>query len=186
MMRSESAGTQTANNRAEASPAPIWTIVRGFSAYWILMAAIELGVFAILADGPSSLEALAVRCGAIPRRLLAILDVLTALGLLDKDSRGYRLTPASEKFLVPGRPAYMGRLIASSPGRPENWPALAASVRSGRPPAPIEDDPEAFYAELADATFGVQYAAAREIICSAQFAADRHPARILELGAGAA
>ncbi len=170
----------------EVGPAAIWSVIRGFSSYWILLGALELGVFAALAEGSRSSAAIASRCGASQRRLAVLLDILVALKFLDKNADGYSLMPVSSRFLVAGSPAYMGKLIANSPGRHENWPTLAATIRTGRPVAPIEDDPAAFYAELAEATFAPQFDAARRLIASGALAGLQTVERILELGAGAA
>ncbi|HLI15745.1 MAG TPA: methyltransferase [Acidimicrobiales bacterium] len=167
-----------------ASPAPIWRLIQGLTAYFSVVAGDELGVFAALADGPACPAVLARRCGAHEGRLASLLDGLVAAGVLERDGERYALTPTAAAYLVPG-PGYLGALLRTSPGPLENWPALAATVRGAPPPRDVGAD-GSFHAELVRATFPAQLAAARATVRELDLRPARTAARILDLGAGGA
>ncbi|MGA8296435.1 MAG: methyltransferase [Acidimicrobiales bacterium] len=170
----------------DVSPAHIWTLTNGFTAYFAVLAADELGVFRALAEGSASVDELALRCGADRGRLLALLGGNIAAGVLERDGDGFTLSAFAAAYLVPGKPGYLGALLRHSPGPVENWPALAATVRGEPPVRDVSLDDVGFLADLVEATFPSQIATARAAVDS--LLAGRLPARArtLDLGAGAA
>lgn len=164
----------------------LWGLVNGFTTYFSVLAADEIGVFDAVADGEVEVEGIARRCGADRDRLRALLDANVAAGTLECREDGYSLSPLAEAHLVTERPGYLGGLLRRSPGPFENWPALAATVRGARPPRDVGGERGEFLAELVRTTFPVQLEVAR-----ATLGAWAHPqipasCRVLELGAGAA
>jgi SAM-dependent methyltransferase len=159
--------------------------VNGFTAYFSVRAADELGVFTLLSERPAGVDEIAGRCGADPRRLLHLLGANVAAGTLERTADGFALSPLAAAHLVPGSPGYLGALVRHSPGPVENWPHLAETVRGSPPPRDVGGEGGAFFVELAEATFPAQSAAARAAIGS--LLEGRLPAapRVLELGAGA-
>ena len=65
------------------TPGAIWSVVYGYTAYWTVVAAIRLGIFDRLADGPLTLPELGTACDAPPDRLVSVAGALVAIGLLD-------------------------------------------------------------------------------------------------------
>ena len=169
-----------------ASPARLWQLVNGFTAYFAVRAADELGVFAALAEGPADPATLAERCGADPGRLSVLCGGNIAAGTLELGPGGYALTDFAAAFLVPGRASYLGALLRRSPGPFENWLALADTVRGAPPPRDVGGEAGEFFTELVEATFPAQLAAARASVAS--LLGDELPAtvRLLDLGAGGA
>jgi SAM-dependent methyltransferase len=165
--------------------ARIWMLVNGFTAYFSVRAADELGVFSALAEGPAGAEEIADRCGADPGRLLHLLGANVAAGTLERAEDGFALSELAQTHLLPGSPGYLGALVRHSPGPLENWPHLPDTVRGSPPPHEVGSAGVAFFAALAEATFPAQSAAARATIGS--LLKGRLPAapRVLELGAGA-
>ncbi len=170
--------------------APVWAVIQGFADYWVLVAALDLGVFDALArreqagEGPADLEAIAEAVGGELRPLGALVDALVALAFLETVPAGYVLAEVTGRYLVRGGPASMVDLVAVANGPMDNWPALANTVRTGRPPAPVEDDPVEFYRPLVEATFPTQHRAALRL--GARIGVGRTPGlRVLDLGAGA-
>jgi len=107
------------------------------TAYWearCLHAANGLGVFAALADGPLSAEALAARLGAAPRPLALLLRACVGLGLLERAGDRFRNAPASQRFLVPGSDGYLGDALRYAADMWEPWGRLDDGVVTGRPP----------------------------------------------------
>src|SRR5712691_13127148 len=81
-----------------AEERPEWSEERFRQAcsYWqskILLTALRLDLFTVLADQALSATALADRLGAAERGLTVVLDALVALGLLIKQDHHYANTP---------------------------------------------------------------------------------------------
>jgi hypothetical protein len=160
-------------------------LVNGFTTYFSVRAADDLGVFSALSDGPAGVDEIADRCGADPERLLHLLGANVAAGTLERAGDGFGLSTLAQAHLLPGSLGYLGALVRHSPGPLENWPHLPETVRGSAPPRELGGDGAAFFAALAEATFPAQSAAARAAIPS--LLKGRLPAapRVLELGAGA-
>lgn len=155
-------------------------IVQGATVYWMLLAGLDLGVFDVLAAGPTSDEELARRVGAQHERLTVLLDGLVAARLIGGDHRARDLPSWSEATLVSDRPGYLGGIARWSQGLPENWSNLSSTVRGEQPPRP----PDArFHAHLAPATFDVQLALADDVVSNDLPELGNAP-RIVDVGAG--
>lgn len=130
-----------------------------FSAHWstaILAAGVESNVFARIEDGHSTAEDLARETGMEPRPVRALLDGLTGIGAIDTDDGvRYRNSEAVARFLIPGRPGYLGgfaRIVAGDgDGGMRQWSRLSEAFRSGRPVGPqaITTPDNPFWPELA-------------------------------------
>lgn len=160
-----------------------WSIVHGFTAYFAVVAADELGVFDTLADAPASAEELAGRLGADPGRLRSLLGGNVAAGTLVCQDRRFSLTPLASTHLVRGASGYLGPLLRWSPGPWQNWPGLAATVRGAAPVHDVGADGGDFLATLVQATFPAQLRVARTVLAGLDAAPPRH---LLDIGAGAA
>jgi predicted O-methyltransferase YrrM len=75
-------------------------IARGFSRARILLTAVELNLFSLLSEGPLSASEVVSRLNSDPRATTILLDALTAMDLLIKDSSGYRTDPALVPLLT--------------------------------------------------------------------------------------
>ena len=114
-----------------------------------LFAALDLGVFAVLAEAgaPVALAPLAEKLDASPRGLRLLLDACVATGILAKSPDGlYSNTEAGRLALVPGGPADLSKAIRYNQDVYPAWGRLAQLARTG---APVEspqlhlgDDPE--------------------------------------------
>jgi len=156
----------TATVGAPVSPAPVWDVINGFSSYWALRTALDLGVFDALAGGQARDGAeLSRAVGAADRAPVTVLaDTLIALGLLTSDDDGrYRLNAAAERYLTSGSPASMAALVRHSPGPARSWPELAHTIRRGSPDPSLAAELAAFYPELAPATAPTQAAVAAAV-----------------------
>ncbi|TQS45270.1 class I SAM-dependent methyltransferase [Cryptosporangium phraense] len=146
------------------SPAPVWDLINGYAAYWALHAAIDLGVFERLAAGPATAAELAESAGVPdPADLELLAQLLAAKGLLETDGSQWTNTAAAQRFLVPSSPASMVGLVRHSPGPKAGWPALAHTLRAGRPAEPIREALDDLYPELVAATAATQGAVARGV-----------------------
>lgn len=166
--------------------APVWEVIQGFGSYHVLLAALDLGVFEMLAEhGPSASAPLADVLDVSAAHLGSLLDSLVALGLLDQFDDVYSLNDTARRYLVRAGDASMTDLIGVAPGPLENWTRLAETIRNGRPARPIDDDPAAFYIPLVEGTFTTMRRCATRADLLVRYSALRAP-RVLDLGAGGA
>ena len=97
-------------------------IAYGFIASKALFAALELDLFSRLRE-PKSIDALARESDIPARRVTTLLATLTALGLIVRDGDRFRNSPASERYLTRGSPAYFGEYYRLQVNR-QLYPAL--------------------------------------------------------------
>jgi Dimerisation domain len=71
--------------KADVTPEPIMRIAIGFMASKRLFAASAIGPSENLADGPATVDELAVKCGVPYRTLRISVDAKASLGLLERD-----------------------------------------------------------------------------------------------------
>ena len=144
--------------------ANVWAVIQAGNTYWMLVAAIDLGIFDALEEhGKQTAQALAQLLKLSPPHLQHLLDCMVTLGFLDQMLDQYELTETAERYLCRNGPASMAALVRVSPGPLENWTNLAETVRNGRVATPIEDDIAGFYGPLVQATFPVQLRAATRL-----------------------
>src|SRR5215471_14348489 len=120
--------------RSDGSLESILSLALGFMASKHLFAASEIGLFAGLASGPSTLDELSARVG-VPRRTLRILaDALVALGLLNCDGARYENTESAQTYLS-GQTANDLRPLLAAWNRVSYpaWQDLVTKVRSSGP-----------------------------------------------------
>jgi O-methyltransferase domain len=186
----EAAGRTASDPAGSEDPgellARFWRLVNGFSTYFAVLAADELGVFEALADGPAAVSVLAGRLGADPARLRALLVGNLAAGTVSTDGETFALTPLSVAHLVPSHTGYLGPLLRQSPGPVENWPALASTVRGADPPRDITREPGTYLRALVEATFPLQLAVARAVVAGELSGRLPETATVVDLGAGCA
>jgi C-methyltransferase len=89
-------------------PESLFQLMQGLQASGIYKAAVELDVYTKMAQGASTVSAIAEALGCPERSTRILLDALAALGLVTKGGAAYSLTPVTEQFLVRGKPTYVG------------------------------------------------------------------------------
>lgn len=97
-------------------------IAYGFIASKALFAALELDLFSRLLE-PTTIDVLAQESGIAAHRVKTLLATLTALGLIVCDDDRFHNSPASEKYLTRGSPAYFGEYYRLQVNR-QLYPAL--------------------------------------------------------------
>lgn len=90
------------------SPERIFHMMSAHVATQALRGGLELGLFTALAEGHSTVPALATRIGASERGTRILADYLCVTGLLTKADGAYSLAPDAALFLDANSPAYMG------------------------------------------------------------------------------
>src|SRR6266540_2540822 len=88
------------------SPALLMQLALAHRSSAVLFAAVNLDLFSILAEGPSTAEAVATRSTSAPEATRLLLEACTLEGLLTSDGNTFANTPVADAFLVRGRPAF--------------------------------------------------------------------------------
>jgi len=97
-----------------------------------LKAALDLDLFTVIAAGRRSLGDIVESTGSDRRGMQILLDALCPLGLLAKSREGYLLTPASDAFLVRGKPTYYGKWMMEAGLGWEVRGRAAETIRNGK------------------------------------------------------
>ena len=87
---------------ADVPPEPIMRIAMGFMAAKHLFAASAIGLFESLADGPATVDELAVKCGVPYRTLRISTDAMASLGLLEREGDCCRNSAVAAAYLSGG------------------------------------------------------------------------------------
>jgi SAM-dependent methyltransferase len=115
----------------DIQPTTIQALMGAVPKAYALLAALQLGVFAALADGPLTAEEVSRRVGGDPRRLRSLLYYLIPAGLLIFAEGRFANTQEADRFLVRGRP---GSFADGADLTAEIWLAysrVADSIRAG-------------------------------------------------------
>ncbi|MET0809587.1 MAG: methyltransferase, partial [Thermoleophilaceae bacterium] len=129
------ADTAAVEHPVEVTPDAILQLGLGFWGSKTLLSAVELGVFRELAEaGGLDGEALRERLGLHPRSASDFFDALVALGMLERADGRYSNSPATELFLDPAKPSYVGGLLEMANARLYGfWGSLTEGLRTGAP-----------------------------------------------------
>jgi hypothetical protein len=136
---------------AHPTPERIFALGLAFWGSKALLSAIELGVFAALADAPADEAELRSRLGLNERSARDFFDALVALGMLDRDGEVYANTAATGLFLDPAKPSYVGGMLEMANARLYPfWGRLTDGLRTGAPQNEARDGGDFFAALYAD------------------------------------
>lgn len=104
------------------------------TAYWyseVLFASLELNIFGLLAQCPSTVDMLAGKTGYDSDGLSRLLEVLAALGLVVEYEGEFSNGPLASNRLVPQSPGYLGDFLLYRRYFAPHWQRLAGRVREG-------------------------------------------------------
>jgi hypothetical protein len=107
----------------------------GFRIAKVLLSAVELDLFTVLAERPRDLDSLSTKIGISERGARDFFDALVALGLIERDTRGYyRNTAESESYLDRRKPTYIGGELDYVNARAyPHWHLLTTALKTGKP-----------------------------------------------------
>lgn len=192
MTTADSAGTGHPAERAGAGTQRILRMAQGYLSTAVIIAALELGVFDVVATGARTSGAVADEIGADARGVRVLLDALSALDLLSKSDGEYSLTPAADAHLVTQRGAYLGDVVRAYVDR-YTYAAmghLADAVRRGGGGSGNDVDTptdSGRWARMATGLATVSNPAAPAMLDAlAHWAGDRRELDVLDLGCGSA
>ncbi len=115
------------------NPADIMELANGFRASRVFLTAFELGIFSVLGDeGKTSSEA-ASSIKTDSRAADRLMNALSAIGIIEKKNGKFYNTPAAAKFLVKGKPSYMGGL-GHTVNLWDTWTNMTEAVIKGTAP----------------------------------------------------
>jgi 2-polyprenyl-3-methyl-5-hydroxy-6-metoxy-1,4-benzoquinol methylase len=120
------------------TPDRILQIGMGFMGTKVLLSAVELDLFSVLAHRPMTGAQIGDRLGLHPRSLHDFLDALVALQLLEREGNGAPATYKNSKetglFLDKASPAYLGGILEMANARLYPfWGHLTEALRTGEP-----------------------------------------------------
>jgi precorrin-6B methylase 2 len=121
-----------------SDPSRIIEVGFGFFSSKVLLTAVKLEVFTLLADRSMTGEELGAVLSFHPRGIYDFFDSLVALGFLDRDGKGttgqYRNTEATAQFLDKNQPEYIGSILEMSNDRLfKHFSDLAPALKTGEP-----------------------------------------------------
>lgn len=108
-------------------------LAAGFQPAQLLLTALDLGVFDLLADGPKSAVQIAAALGLDPRATEIAANALVAFGFLRLGPEGYANDEPSARFLVRRSPDDRGEILRHLQASWEDWAELAQTWRTGKP-----------------------------------------------------
>ena len=134
-------------------PGRIMQVGLGFAASKTLLSATELELFTELGERSMTGEEIGGRLGLHPRAIYDFLDMLVALGFLDRDGDGtdarYANTEETAAFLDKRSPAYIGGILEMANARLYRfWGDLTEGLRTGRPQNEIRHTGRPMFEEL--------------------------------------
>ena len=104
--------------------------------YWrtcTLHAGVKLDVFSLIGEDEISATEIAERSKCDVRGMTALLNALSAMGLLVKKDDTYANTNAAKELLIKESPGYIGYIIMHHHHLVERWSRLDEAVRKGKP-----------------------------------------------------
>jgi hypothetical protein len=134
-------------------PARILETGFGFWSSKVLLTAVELEVFTMLAGQPMAGPDLGERLGLHPRGTRDFFDTLVALGFLDRDGDGegalYKNSAEAGQFLVKGQRGYIGGMLEMLNARLyAYWDDLPEALRTGQPQNEVKHSQKPIFEEL--------------------------------------
>ena len=114
------------------NPQPVLDLIEAFRHSKTMFAAVSMGVFDALHEGPASAAELAVRLSANADAMGRLLDGCAALGLVSKHDGVYRNDPVAETYLYTGSAHSMhGYVRYSDAALYGMWGHLEDAIREG-------------------------------------------------------
>jgi hypothetical protein len=151
-----------AEHAEPVTPDAIMQLGMGFWGSKALLSAVELQLFGVISQtGPLDAEKLRERLGLHPRGARDFFDALVSLGMLARDDGRYSNTAATELFLDPAKPSYIGGVLEMANARLYAfWGSLTEALRTGEPQSEIKTGDDFFATLYADPERLAQFARA--------------------------
>jgi SAM-dependent methyltransferase len=166
----------------EMNPGMLLSVAGSFWQGFTLHAGVKLDVFTLINGEPLSGEDLARKLEGDARGVTALLNALTAMGILEKSNGLFSNTPLSAAYLCRDSERYMGHVIMHMHYLVDSWHHLDEAVLAGRPTRSrsvtrSDEEREAFLMGMFNIAMGLAPLAVREIDLKGR-------GRLLDLGGG--
>lgn len=173
---------------SETNPKPILDMNYAFAQTALLVAAIRLRIFTLLAEEALSVTALATVAQTSPEATERFLKGLQILGLVEQAEDRYQLTPLSAQFLVEGKASYLGGDTLGMLDYLPAWLHLSHTLRTSYPYRDLGqgDVAERFFAPRVRDLFPLVYPLARRLAEALDLGEQSRALKILDVGAGSA
>ncbi|HXE15288.1 MAG TPA: methyltransferase [Bryobacteraceae bacterium] len=178
----------TTSEATAVTPQRLMQMAWGYAPPLMIEAAIRNKVFDALNGGAKSAAEVASATGTSVRGLTILMNALTGLELLAKDTAGrYSLTPESATFLVSTKPTFLGGLLRhTSTQLVPKWLSLTDIVRSGKPARGVneEETGSEFFEQFVEDIFPMSYPSAKLLAETLALPQAAKPVKVLDLAAG--
>ena len=148
-----------------------------------LMAAVEVGVFTAISNGAGTYEEVAKALDIHPTNAERLMVMLCAAGLLEKAEGRHKNAPDVERFLVEGKPGYMGPWITFTKPQWNDWGRLSEHIRTKtlKVMGAIETFTAADARRYHNATYSIGMGAGRRFVRQVDLESRK---RIMDIGGG--
>lgn len=132
----------------------ILTILTAFRQSKVLLSACELDIFTIIGNDQKNVKEIAISAGTEEKATGKLLNALVAMQLLIKHDDKYQNTKGTRRFLVKGRPEYIGNMMFMT-AQFEKWMELTDCIRTGKAVSyqDIEDKPKEWIRDYVDSVY---------------------------------
>ena len=167
---------------------PLWDTWLSMFQFPTLAVADEIGLFALLAEAPLSMEQVRERLSIGPRSAEAMLGMLTSLGYLSHLQGRFYINEIARTFLLPQSPYYWGGILRLMRSNPFTYESMLEAVKKDK--ATIYDDQDIWAAHEIDDQQARVFTAHMhsQTVAPAIGAAERGPfqgvQRLLDVGGG--
>ncbi len=144
---------ENTKRQEDLNPARIMDVGMTFFASKTLLAAVNMGLFTLLASGELSGREIGDKLGLHERGLYDFLDTLVALGFLSregiKETSRYQNAADVDLFLDKNKPTYIGGLLEMCNNRLFRfWADLEDGLKTGRPQNEVKSGDKPTFDEL--------------------------------------
>jgi (2Fe-2S) ferredoxin/predicted O-methyltransferase YrrM len=124
-----------ARDAAGALPDDLMERIRGYQPSRVLLTAVELDLFSVIAGagGSATSASVAAESKTDPRATDTLLNALVALGVLTKAGSLFANGPVAKRFFVAGSPDDARAALRHNLSLWETWSLLTETVRTGQP-----------------------------------------------------
>src|SRR4029453_4636477 len=170
-----------------ADPTPttvrLQNIAQSYGQSAALMAAVEIGVFTAISNGAGTYEEVAHAVDIHPTNAERLMVMLCAAGLVEKADGRHRNAADVERYLVEGKPGYMGPWITFTKPQWTRWGRLAEHLRTKdlKVMGSIETFTVADARRYHAATFSIGLGAGRRFVRPGDLSGRK---RLMDIGAG--
>ena len=168
---------------ASVTTVRLQNIAQSYGQSAALMAAVETGVFTAISHGAGSFAEVASRIDIHPTNAERLIVMLCAAGLVRREDGRLKNADDVERFLVEGKPGYMGPWITFTKPQWNEWGRLGEHVRAKN--LQVMGSIETFTVEDArryhKATYSIGMGAGRRFVRQVDLKSRR---RIMDIGGG--